>query len=101
MLPLQLCWSLTPWKVQGSTVRGKLLASLGLTEPSSGLVYRFFLRVSRFKDISIEGGLYWDRLTSKINLKSEFKERRNYKMEVLLPKLALTLQRYRAANGMT
>ena len=39
MLPLELCWSLTPWKVQGSTARGKLLANLGLTETSSGLAY--------------------------------------------------------------
>ena len=75
MLPLKLCWSLTPWKVQGSTVRGKLLANLGLNEPSSGLAYVVFSRVRRFKDIAIEGGLCWDRLTNKINLKTDFKER--------------------------
>ena len=78
MLPLKLCWSLTPCKVQGSMVHGKFLANLGLTEPSSGLAYVFFSRVHRFKDIAIGegGGLCWDRLTNKINLESEFKERR-------------------------
>ena len=99
MLPLKLCWSLTPWKVQGSTIRGKLLANLGINEPSSGLAYVVFSRVRRFKDIAIEGGLCWDRLTNKINLKNDFRERRKYEMEVLLPKSALTLQRHTEENG--
>ena len=101
MLSLKLCWSLTLWKEQVSTVRGKVLANLGITETSSGLSYVVFSRLRRFKDIAIEGGLCVDRLTNKINLKSEFKERRKYKMEVLLPISALTLQRYISENVIT
>ena len=42
MLPLKLCWAFTPWKVQGQTIPGKLLATLGVTEKEAGLSYVVF-----------------------------------------------------------
>ena len=33
-IPLKLSWSFTPWKIQGQTIRGKLVATLGKSKMS-------------------------------------------------------------------
>ena len=48
------------WKVQGQNIHGKLVATLGKSEMSSGLSYVVFSRVRLFLDIAIDGGLTWD-----------------------------------------
>ena len=93
-IPLKLYWSFTPWKVQGQTIRGKFVATLGKTEMSSGLSYVVFSRVRRFSDIAIDGGLTFDRLTTKITSKQKFRERVKYEKEVLITKSTETERRY-------
>ena len=93
-IPLKLSWSFTPWKVKGQTIRGKLVATLGKTEMSSGLSYVVFSPVRRFSDIAIDGGLTFDRLTTKITSKQKFRERVKYEKEVLITKSTETERRY-------
>ena len=95
-IPLKLSWSFTPWKVQGQTIRGKLVATLGKSEMSSGLSYVVFSRVRRFSNIAIECGLTWDRLTTKITSKKKFLERVKYEKDVLVIKSMETERRYHA-----
>ena len=42
MLPLKLSFSFTPWKVQGQTIRGKVVGTLGTLEKADGLTYVVF-----------------------------------------------------------
>ena len=61
---------------------------------SSGLSYVVFSRVRRFSDIAIDGGLTFDRLTTKITSKQKFRERVKYEKEVLITKSTETERRY-------
>ena len=75
MVPLKLAWAWTIWKVQGQTVDGKVVVSLGRKEVEHGLSYVVFSRVRRFQDIGIIRGVSGDRLTSQIAKRAKFKKR--------------------------
>jgi ATP-dependent exoDNAse (exonuclease V) alpha subunit len=75
MVPLKLAWAWTIWKVQGQTVDGKVVVSLGRKEVEHGLSYVAFSRVRRFQDIGIIGGVSGDRLTSQIAKQAKLKKR--------------------------
>ena len=75
-----------------------MVANLGKTERSPGLSYVVFSRVRRFTCVAVDGGLTWDRLTSKITSGKKFRERVDYEKEVLIPKSLETESRY---NGST
>jgi hypothetical protein len=66
MLPLRLCYAWTVWKVQGQTLKGKVVASLGTKEAEHGLTYTVFSRVTKASDLGIIGGFPKDRLITKV-----------------------------------
>jgi len=53
MLPLQLCYAWTVCKVQGQTLRGKVVTSIGEKEVEHGLTYTVFSRVRRASNLGI------------------------------------------------
>ena len=75
MVPLKLAWAWTIWKVQGQTVDGKVVVSLGRKEAEHGVSYVAFSRVRRFQDIGIIGGVSGDRLTTLISKQEKLKQR--------------------------
>lgn len=66
MLPIRLCYAWTVWKVQGQTLKGKVVACLGKKEIEHGLTYTVFSRVRKASNLGIIGGLPQERLTSKV-----------------------------------
>ena len=66
MLPLKLAWAWTAWKVQGHTIKGKIVLHLGKKEAESGVTYVSFSRDTIFSNIRIYDGVSKNRLTSKI-----------------------------------
>ena len=66
MLPLRLCYAWTVWKVQGQTLKGKVVASLGTKEAEHGLTYTVFSRVTKASDLGIIGGFPKVRLITKV-----------------------------------
>ena len=93
-VPLKLSWSFTPWKVQGQTIRGKVVANLGKTERSPGLSYVVFSCVRCFICVAVDDDLTWDCLTSKITSSKKFCKRVDYEKEVLIPKSLEIERRY-------
>jgi len=73
MIPLKLSFAWTMWRVQGQTIRGKVVLHLGKKEKEHGLTYTGFSRVMKFIDIAIAGVLSLDRLTNKIGNQSKMK----------------------------
>jgi len=86
MIPLKLSYAFTPWKLQGQTIDTKLVGNLGLLERSNGSTYVIFSRVRRFKDLAIDGGLSFSRLTKKIGSSTSFKYRVLMEQELLSTK---------------
>ena len=91
MLPLKLSFAWTMWRVQGQTIRSKVVLHLGKTEKEHGLTYTGFSRATKFQNIGIAGGLPLSRLTTKIANQSKMKRR--IKEEKKLAKLAAQTRR--------
>ena len=75
MLPIRLCYAWTIWKVQGQTLKSKVVASLGKKEADHGLTYTVFSRVTKASDLGIIGGFPKDRLITKVANHSKMKPR--------------------------
>lgn len=56
MIPIQLSFAWTMWRVRGQTTRNEVVLNLGLKGKEHGLAYTGFSGVLRFFDISIAGG---------------------------------------------
>jgi hypothetical protein len=75
-LPLRLTWAWTPWKIQGSTIRGPLLVNLPKKEKSHGLTYVTLSRVTNIRDLCFPLGVSYERLTKDITKPDSFSLRR-------------------------
>ena len=75
MIPLRLSWAWTIHKAQGQSIRGKIVIHLGDKEMELGLSYVAFSRATRFSDIGIDGGITYERLTTKISGHAKMKDR--------------------------
>jgi ATP-dependent exoDNAse (exonuclease V) alpha subunit len=73
MLPLTTAWAFTIWKGQGQTFTGPVVLDIGKDEREHGLAYVAFSRATRFSNIGIANGVYFDRLTRKIKNQSKMK----------------------------
>ena len=98
MLPLKLCYAFTPWKIQGQTIDNKLVGTLGTLEKSNGLTYVIFSRVRRFKNIAIDGGLTYSRLSNRIGSSVSFKYRVSMEKKLLQPKHLKTVIKFMSIN---
>ena len=99
MLPLKLSYSFTPWKVQGQTIRGKVVGTLGTLEKADGLTYVVFSRVRKFDDIAVDGGITWQRLNTRINTRKTFLVRKEMEKQLLESKVGDTLHMYEELFG--
>ena len=99
MLPLKLSYSFTPWKVQGQTIRGKVVGTLGTLEKADGLTYVVFSRVRKFDDIAVDGGITWQRLNTRINTRKTFLVRKDMEKQLLESKVEDTLHMYEELFG--
>ena len=77
MLPLKLYWAWTGWKVQGMTIRGKIVAYLGKKEAEHGITYVMLSRVQKFSDIGIKDGISKSRLCKTIQKQGKIKRQLN------------------------
>ena len=75
MFALRLCYAWTIWKVQGQTLRSKVVAHLGEVEKEHGLSYTVFSRVTKPSNLGLIGGLSRERLTQKILSQAKMKPR--------------------------
>ena len=55
MLPLKLTWAWTIWKVQGQTIKGKMVINLCQQEKTHGLTYVAFSRATELQNIGLIG----------------------------------------------
>ena len=99
MLPIKLSYAFTPWKVQGQTIRSKVVGNLGTLERSDGLTYVIFSRVRRFDDIAIDGGMTWQRISTKISNRVSFQKRKQMERVLLKAKIDDTLLKYEELFG--
>ena len=77
MLPLKLCWAWIGWKVQGMTIRDKIVAYLGKKEAEHGITYVMLSRVRKFLDIGIKDGIGKSRLCEAIRKQGKIKRQLN------------------------
>ena len=54
MLPLKLCWAWTVWKVQGMTIRTKVVVCLMDKEREYEQTYIALSRVTKFSNLGIK-----------------------------------------------
>ena len=85
MYPFKMCYAWTAWKVQGQTIRNKVVCDLSKQEKSDGLAYVIFSRVTKLSDLGIIGGFSRDRITTKIARRASFRMRRDFEFNKLLP----------------
>ena len=85
MYPFKMCYAWTAWKVQGQTIRNKVVCDLSKQEKSGGLAYVIFSRVTKLSDLGIIGGFSRDRITTKIARRASFRMRRDFEFNKLLP----------------
>jgi hypothetical protein len=97
MLPLRLAYAWTPWKAQGQTFTGKIVADLGKSEREHGLTYTIFSRVTAFANLGIDGGLTLDRFTKSISTHEKM-EPRKLEERRLAALSETTVQRLRTAR---
>ena len=88
-----------PWKVQGQTIRGKVVGTSGTLEKADGLTYVVFSRVHKFDDIAVDGGITWQQLNTRINTRKTFLVRKDMEKELLESKVEDTLLRYEELFG--
>ena len=81
MCPLRLCCAFTPWKVQGQTIDGKLVTTLGMPKISQDLSYIVFSTCRVFSNLLIDGSLTFDQITNKILSSVYFRAKVKYKRE--------------------
>jgi hypothetical protein len=65
--PLRLAFAWTPWKVQGQTFHGKVLADLGCRERDHGLTYTVMSRVTQLRNLCFINGFTFNRFVPGIN----------------------------------
>ena len=94
MYPFKMCYAWTAWKVQGQTIRNKVVCDLSKQEKSDGLAYVIFSRVTKLTNLGIIGGFSRDRITTKIARRASFKMRREFEFNTLIPLSSRTKQYY-------
>ena len=81
MILLKCCWAWTYWKVQGQTIRDKVVYAIGNSEAEHGVSYVMFSCVCWFSDIGLLNGINATHL-QKVKKKEMFAQRLTFERKL-------------------